>query len=89
LQKIKRKHLLILNYFSYFFILHLASGGYIIMISPRAIGQDIVPVLNAPTDFAKSGNKQPPKTPTIIAIKIHRVKNLSRKDNFILLYFPN
>src|SRR5665647_1133389 len=65
--------------------LTLASGGYIMTISPMAIGHDIVPVLIPPRDVARFGNRYPPPIPIAMAINIHRVKNLSKNDNFSLL----
>ncbi len=59
--------------------LTLAKGGYIIKISPTAIGIDVVPTLN---EFIKSPTPvlQPSSTPTPIARNIHSVKNLSRNE---------
>lgn len=51
------------------------------MISPMAMGQDIVPVLNVLNDFANEGNTLPPNTPIPIAKKIQSVRNLSKKDS--------
>src|SRR5665647_2442468 len=62
--------------------LTLANGGYIITIRPIAIGHDIVPVLISPRDVARFGNRYPPPIPIAIAINIHKVKNLSKNDNF-------
>jgi hypothetical protein len=59
--------------------LTFASGGYIIKISPIAIGIFVVPLLNEFQNGATSGNKYPENTPRNIARKIHNVKYLSKK----------
>ena len=61
----------------------LASGGYIITISPIAIVTDVVSIEMLDNHFEKPGKKYPSPIPTPIAIKIHKVKNLSKKDNLL------
>jgi hypothetical protein len=58
-----------------------ASGGYIIKISPTAIGIEVVPTEYDESDFARLGKRCPENTPIAIAIKIQRVRKRSRKDN--------
>lgn len=57
--------------FSY---LTLASGGYIISISPMASGIWVVPLEKELMKPAEDGIKKPIDTPTTIARKIHKVK---------------
>jgi len=64
--------------------LTFAKGGYIIRIKPIAMGMFVVPTWNFPMNFSIPGIKYPSTTPRAIARKIHKVRNLSRKDNFLL-----
>lgn len=64
--------------------LTFANGGYIIKIKPIAIGIFVVPLLAEFMIFGKVGIKYPIPTPKAIAIKIQRVKFLSRKLNFLV-----
>jgi hypothetical protein len=50
------------------------NGGYIITISPTAIGTDVVPTLNPFSHGTIPGTSHPAATPTAIAAKIHPVK---------------
>jgi hypothetical protein len=59
----------------------LARGGYIITISPTAIGIEVVPIVNFSKKVAKLGKKLPMATPKAIARKIHKVRKRSNKDN--------
>jgi len=64
--------------------LTLASGGYIITISPMAMGMLVVP---DDIEFQKSampGESQPQNTPIAMAKKIHNVRYLSK--NFSLVF---
>ena len=62
----------------------LARGGYIIRISPIAIGILVVPTWNWFQKSTTPGNTKPQPTPMNMARKIHSVKNLSRKESFLL-----
>src|SRR5688572_591247 len=62
----------------------LASGGYIISISPMAKGIFVVPLENKLINLPEDGIKYPIPTPIAIARKIHRVRYRSRKLNFFL-----
>ncbi len=52
----------------------LVNGGYIITISPTAIGMDVVPTLNRLRNGTIPGYSQPAATPTAIAAKIQAVR---------------
>src|ERR1035437_8891160 len=54
------------------------KGGYIMTISPTAIGIDVVPTLNCPRNGTMPGTSQPDKTPRAMAAKIQPVKYRSR-----------
>lgn len=51
-----------------------ASGGYIIIINPIAMGMDVVPIDILCKKPAKPGKTKPRATPINIARKIHKVK---------------
>ena len=52
----------------------LARGGYIIRISPTAMGMLVVPTENRFQKVAMPGHSQPAPTPDAMARKIHRVR---------------
>ena len=58
-----------------------ARGGYIIRISPMAIGMFVVPTWNRTMKRSTPGTKCPSATPTTIARKIHSVRNRSATDS--------
>lgn len=60
-----------------------ARGGYIIKINPMAMGIFVVPLLNELMILGKVGMKCPMPTPMAIAAKIHSVRFLLRKLNFL------
>jgi hypothetical protein len=52
-----------------------ASGGYIIRMSPIAIGTDVVPTCVASVNaLTPAGHRYPTATPTAIAVKIQSVR---------------
>src|ERR1700756_3507727 len=55
------------------------NGGYIITISPMAIGMDVVPTLNRLRNGTTPGASHPAQTPMIMAAKIQTVRYRSRK----------
>ncbi|MCX6224280.1 MAG: hypothetical protein NTV01_05940 [Bacteroidia bacterium] len=55
------------------------------IIKPMAMGMLVVPELIEFQKSATDGEKYPQSTPTSIARKIQRVRNLSRKDNFFMV----
>src|SRR5512137_1241550 len=59
----------------------LASGGYIMRISPMAIGIDVVPAERPVITTGTAGKKYPIPIPTAIARKIQRVRYRSRKES--------
>jgi len=61
--------------------LTFVKGGYIIRISPIAIGIDVVPICNFPMKLETEGKKYPIKTPKTIVKNIHKVRYLSMRDN--------
>ena len=61
-----------------------ASGGYIINISPIAMGILVVPDEKELMKPDEVGIKYPIATPIAIATNIQKVKYLSRKLNFFL-----
>src|SRR5664280_2919279 len=64
--------------------LTFARGGYIIRMSPAAIGILVVPLLNLFQKSAIPGKSHPEKTPRNMAVKIQRVRKRSRKESFFL-----
>ena len=62
----------------------LARGGYIMRINPMAMGILVVPTWNWFQKSTTPGNTKPQPTPMNMARKIHSVKNLSRKESFLL-----
>ncbi len=50
------------------------NGGYIIRISPAAIGTDVVPTLKRFKNGTTEGTSQPSPMPAAIAAKIHPVR---------------
>ncbi len=66
-----------------------ANGGYIINISPRAIGILVVPTWKRLINNSMPGTKYPIATPIAIARKIQSVKNRSRNKKQRLILCPN
>jgi hypothetical protein len=62
----------------------LASGGYIMRMSPIANGIFVVPFDIELMKLVLDGMKCPIPTPISIAKKIHAVRKRSRKPNFFL-----
>jgi hypothetical protein len=52
----------------------LVKGGYIITMSPIAMGIEVVPTLNRLRKGTTPGMSHPNNTPTAIAPKIHAVR---------------
>jgi hypothetical protein len=50
------------------------NGGYIITISPAAMGIDVVPMLKRFRNGTTLGTSQPRATPNTMAAKIHPVR---------------
>ena len=50
------------------------NGGYIIRISPAAMGTDVVPMLKRFRNGTTPGTSQPRATPNAMAAKIHPVR---------------
>jgi hypothetical protein len=50
------------------------KGGYIITISPTAIGIEVVPTLKRLRNGTTPGTSHPRVTPKAIAVKIQRVR---------------
>ena len=50
------------------------NGGYIIRISPTAIGIEVVPMLKRFRNGTTPGTSHPSTTPTTIAVKIQPVR---------------
>src|SRR5262249_30336956 len=67
----------------------LVNGGYIITISPTAIGIEVVPTLNLSRKGTTPGTSQPRTTPIAIAQKIHAVRYRSRKPRRLLVFVDN
>ncbi len=59
----------------------LASGGYIIRISPTAIGMLVVPAWYRCKSAGTPGTKRPRTTPAAMARKIHSVRKRSTKES--------
>ena len=51
-----------------------ARGGYIMSMSPAAMGMFVVPTWKKSTTFLTPGKSQPAATPANIAAKIQRVR---------------
>ncbi len=51
-----------------------ASGGYIIRISPMAMGMEVVPTLKRSRNGTTPGTRYPSPTPTAMAGKIQSVR---------------
>src|SRR5574344_261168 len=64
-----------------------AKGGNIIKISPIAKGILVDPTSKCPQKSTIPGYTYPIPTPINIARKIHKVRYLSKKANFFILYF--
>lgn len=58
-----------------------ARGGYIMRMSPTAIGTEVVPTLARSSIGTNPGTKYPSPTPTAIATKIQSVRNRSRNES--------
>ena len=52
----------------------LQKAGYIIRISPTAMGMLVAPAVNRPMNVGMAGINAPAATPTAMARKIHRVR---------------
>src|ERR1035437_5605452 len=67
----------------------LVNGGYIMTMSPTAIGIEVVPMLKRFRNGTIPGNRHPKATPMTMAAKIHAVryrsKKLRRRDVFIVV----
>src|ERR1035438_3294532 len=57
----------------------LVKGGYIITMSPTAIGIEVVPILKRFRNGTIPGSRHPKATPMTMAAKIHAVRKRSRK----------
>ena len=52
----------------------LVKGGYIITISPTAMGMEVVPMLKRLRNGTTPGTSHPRATPAAMAAKIHAVR---------------
>ena len=58
-----------------------ARGGYIIRISPMAMGMLVDPTDRLSSHAGRPGTTVPRSTPSAMATKIHRVSHRSRKES--------
>jgi hypothetical protein len=63
-----------------------ASGGYIIKMSPIAMGIEVDPILIDFRNPEKEGISFPRSTPRAIAVKIHSVRYLSKNESFFVIH---
>ena len=61
-----------------------ASGGYIMRISPMAIGIDVVPTERLVISAGTAGEKYPMAIPAAMARKIQSVRYRSRNESFFV-----
>jgi len=59
----------------------LANTGYIISISPIAIGSETVAILTSSSQSLRSGMSRPRPRPSAIAARIHTGRNRSSRDS--------
>ncbi len=65
--------------------LTLANAGYIMRMSPRAIGMFVVPAWNESMNPSTPGTNVPRATPAAMAAKIQNVSQRSRKESFLAM----